>query len=209
MAAIDLTRPDGPPLILASASPARARLLRAAGVPVDQRPAAVDEAAVKEALQAERTPPDDGAVTLAVLKAARVAAQAPPDALVIGADQVLTCEGRWYDKPGSRSEARNQLCSLAGRRHELWTAAVVFQGEERLWHHVAEGRLWMRPLSDAFIDVYLGAAGEAVLNSVGAYHLEGPGAQLFARVQGDAFAIQGLPLLQLLEFLRVRGALPV
>lgn len=200
-------QPGAPPLILASGSAARARLLAAAGVTVTCRPPAVDEMAVKEALQAEGSPPDQGAVALAALKAARIAAQAPPEALVIGADQVLISEGRWHDKPASRSEAGTQLQALAGRHHELWSAAVVFQGEERVWHHVAAARLWMRPLSDAFIEAYLDMVGEAVLETVGAYHLEGLGAQLFARVQGDPFVIQGLPLLPLLEFLRVRGAL--
>lgn len=193
-------------IVLASASPARASLLRAAGLEVEQRPAAVDETAIKEALHADAVAPADAAVALAELKAGRVAANAPGD-LVLGADQILTCEARWFDKPSDLAEARAQLAALAGRRHELWTAAVAFRDGTRIWHQVTETRLWMRPCSAAFLDRYLEAVGEAALTSVGAYQVEGLGAQLFARIEGDHFAILGLPLLGALEFLRVQGVL--
>lgn len=196
-----------PPLILASASPTRARLLAAAGLIIECRPAAVDETEVKRALSAEGVSAPDAAVALAELKAQRVAQLAPPEAIVLGADQVLTCEGRWFDKPADRAAARAQLGLLAGRRHELATAVVAFRERARVWHHVAVPRLWMRPCSDAFLDAYLSAAGDAALASVGAYQIEGPGAQLLARVEGDQFAIQGLPLLEVLEFLRAQGVL--
>jgi septum formation protein len=202
-----LQRAEAAPLILASASATRARLLEAAGVIIRRRPANIDESAVKEALQADGIAAGDAAVALAELKAQRVAAQAPYDAIVLGADQILTCEGRWFDKPVDAREARSQLQALTRRRHELWTAAVAFRNGERVWHRLATARLWMRPCSDAFIDAYLAALGPDALSSVGSYQIEGPGAQLFARIEGDHFAIQGLPLLEVLEFLRVQGVL--
>jgi len=202
-----LQRNAAPPVILASASPTRARLLAAAGVAFERRPAAVDEAEVKRALAAEGVSAPDAAVALAELKAQRVAQLAPPEAIVLGADQILACEGRWFDKPEGRADASAQLGLLAGRRHELATAVVAFRERARVWHHVAVPRLWMRPCSEMFLDAYLDAEGDAVLGSVGAYRIEGLGAQLFARIEGDRFAIEGLPLLELLEFLRDQGVL--
>jgi septum formation protein len=202
-----LQRNAAPPVILASASPTRARLLAAAGLAFERRPAAVDEAEVKRALAAEGVSAPEAAVALAELKAQQVAQLAPPEAIVLGADQILACEGRWLDKPEGRAGARAQLGLLAGRRHELATAVVAFRERARVWHHVAVPRLWMRPCSDAFLDAYVDAAGDALLGSVGAYQIEGLGAQLFARIEGDRFAIEGLPLLELLEFLRDQGVL--
>jgi septum formation protein len=193
-------------LILASASPARAAMLAAAGVRAEQRPAAVDEADMKEALRADGVAPGDAALALAELKARRIVSQAP-GSLAIGADQILTCEGQWFDKPRDLAEARAQLAALAGRRHELWTAAIVIRDDARLWHEIAQARLWLRPCSDAFLDAYLDAVGDLALGSVGAYQIEGLGAQLFARIEGDRFAILGLPLIGLLECLRVQGVL--
>jgi septum formation protein len=148
----------------------------------------------------------DAALALAELKARRIAGQAPA-ALVLGADQILTCEGRWFDKPRDRAEARAQLQALSGKRHELWTAAIVVRDDARIWHHIAQARLWLRPCSDAFLDTYLDTVGDLTLQSVGAYQIEGPGAQLFTRIEGDRFAILGLPLLELLECLRVQDVL--
>jgi septum formation protein len=193
-------------LVLASASAARAAMLAAAGVPFEQHPAAVDETEIKEALRADGVAPGDAALALAELKARRVASGSPAD-LVLGADQILTCEGQWFDKPRDLAEARAQLASLAGRRHELWTAAIVIRDDARLWHEIAQARLWLRPCSDAFFDAYLDAVGDRALGSVGAYQIEGLGVQLFARVDGDRFAILGLPLIGLLECLRVQGVL--
>jgi septum formation protein len=195
-----------PQVVLASASPTRAHLLRAAGVPFEQRPAAVDEAALKEALHAEGVTADAAAVALAELKAQRIASQMP-DAIVLGADQILVCANRWFDKAADRAAARAQLSALAGRWHALPTAAVAFRGGARVWHHVTVPRLWLRACSAAFLDAYLDALGEAGFASVGVYQIEGLGAQLVARIQGDHFAVLGLPLLELLEFLRAQGVL--
>ena len=198
---------DAPPVVLASGSRTRARMLEAAGVAVSRLPAAVDESAIRAALQAEGVVAGDAAVALAELKVQRIATQVPLQAVALGADQILTCEGRWFEKPDGPGPARAQLAALAGRRHELWTAVVAFRDDVRVWHHVASARLWMRPCSPAFIDAYLTALGEDAFQSVGAYQVEGLGAQLFSRIEGDAFAIQGLPLLEVLEFLRIQGVL--
>lgn len=196
-----------PRLILASASGARRGLLSAAGLRFAAEAAAVDEAAIKEAAQAEGIPPADAALMLADAKAERIARR-QPDALVIGCDQLLVCEGQWFDKPADVAAARAQLQHLRGRAHELVTAVVCHRHGGRVWQHVAVPRLVMRAFSDAFLDAYLAAEAEHVTQSVGAYRLEGPGIQLFERVQGDHAAILGLPLLPLLGFLRQHGVLP-
>jgi septum formation protein len=193
-----------PPLILASASTARAALLRAAGIAFSVEAAAVDEAEIKAAFEAERRPAADCANALAEAKAARIARR-HPGALVIGADQMLVCDGAWFDKPADRAAARLQLLALRGKPHELVSAICVLRDGERLWHVVERSTLVMRPFSDAFLDHYLAASGDDVLGSVGAYRLEGLGVQLFARIEGSHFAILGLPLLPLLDFLRGHG----
>ena len=130
-----------------------------------------------------------------------------PGALVIGADQMLDCEGVWFDKPTGRDGAREQLKALRGRTHRLVSCAVIVRDGERIWHQIDRARLTMRNFSDAFLDEYLDSAGDDVLHSVGAYQLEGLGAQLFHRVDGDFFTILGLPLLPVLGFLRVHGVI--
>jgi septum formation protein len=195
-----------PALILASASTARRAVLQGVGLRFETRVAGVDEAAIKEAAQAEGIPAEDAALMLADAKAERIAVQAP-DALVIGADQLLVCEGAWFDKPPDMAAARAHLQRLRGRQHELVTALVCHRGGQRIWQHVAKPRLTMRDFSDAFLEAYLAAEGEALLSSVGAYRLEGHGAQLFDRIEGDQPAILGMPLLPLLGFLRQHGVL--
>ncbi len=195
-----------PRLVLASASATRRALLDAAGLRFEAIASAVDEAAIKESAQAEGLPPEDAALLLADAKAMRIARR-DPDALVIGADQLLVCAGRWYDKPPDIATARAQLSALRGREHALVTACVCWRHGTRIWQEVAAPRLTMREFSDEFLDAYLTAEGDRVTSSVGAYRLEGLGAHLFARIQGEHAAILGLPLLALLGFLRQHGVL--
>ncbi|HYD71951.1 MAG TPA: Maf family nucleotide pyrophosphatase [Candidatus Binatia bacterium] len=190
-------------LILASGSPARRRLLEAAGIAFELDGPRIDEEAAKARLRAEGATPRDQAVALAELKALSVSARR--DGFVIGADQMLAFEGRAFDKPKSASEAREHLLRLRGRTHELITAAVVAVGDTVIWRHVDTPRLTMRAFSDTFLEDYLERAGDNVLMSVGAYQIEGLGAQLFERVEGDYFSILGLQLLPLLAFLREQG----
>ena len=191
-------------VVLASASASRRALLSAAGVDVLVDPAHVDEAALKASLAAEGASPAAIAEALAELKAARVSAR-QAGRLVIGCDQILECGGRSFDKPTDLAAARHQLQDLRGRPHSLYSAAVALRDGARLWHHVGRADLSMRQFSDSFLDFYLAAAGSAATASVGAYQLEGLGAQLFDRIEGDYFTILGLPLLPLLEFLRGQG----
>ena len=193
-------------LILASASPTRASLLATAGVEVRVEPAAVDEGAVKQTYRAKGHAAVECALALAEAKARRVAGR-HDRAFVIGADQILVCDGLWFDKPSDLGAARAQLKALRGRTHELATAVCVVQNRTRIWHTVKQPHLLMREFSDLFLDNYLAMEEAAVLGTVGAYRLEGRGLQLFERVEGDYFAILGLPLLELLGFLRERGQL--
>lgn len=199
------TSPDV--LVLASASAARARLLRQAGVPFLQDPAEIDESAVKAALRREGADASKAALDLARRKAAAVCLR-HPGRLVLGADQLLDCAGEWLDKPGAPAQARAQLLRLAGRKHQLATAVVLLRDGKVAWSHVETPAVTVRTLSPGLVDAYLSAAGEEVLASVGAYQIEGLGAQLIERLEGDVFAVLGLPLLPLLSALRREGVLP-
>jgi len=192
------------PLVLASASAVRRTLLEAAGIPVEARPAHIDERAIEAA--APSGDPSAVAALLAREKALRVAADAP-GRLVVGADQTLALGRHRFDKPADRAAARAQLQALAGRTHELHAAIAVARNGNVLFEHVGVARLTMRALSEAFLERYLDAAGAAVTASVGAYQLEGLGVHLFDRIDGDHFTILGLPLLPLLAYLRAEGSL--
>jgi septum formation protein len=193
-------------LILASASAARRRLLEAAGLAFEVDLPRVDEEGVKASLRAQGLTPRDQADALAELKALSVSRRR--SGFVIGADQMLALEGETLDKPKDAGEAREHLLRLRGRAHELVTAAVVAREGVAIWRHIDTPKLKMRAFSEAFLDDYLEQAGEAALHSVGAYQLEGLGAQLFERVEGDYFSVLGLPLLPLLAFLRQHGIAP-
>lgn len=195
-------------LVLASASPSRAALLSAAGLSFETRPAHLDEAAMRQALSANGQGPEpvDVAEILASAKAQTVS-EARPSALVIGGDQVLALDGEILAKPANMDEARATLLKLRGKTHHLHAAVCVARGGEILWTHTDTAALTMRALSPKFIGIYLAAAGENVLSSVGAYQLESLGVHLFADIRGDYFTILGLPLLPLLDCLRREGAI--
>lgn len=193
-------------LILASQSLSRRALLEGAGLDFETMPSAVDEAAIKESAQAEGLSPGDTATLLADAKAARIARR-HPEATIIGADQILVCEGTWFDKPADLSAAREHLQRLRNKPHELVTAVVVWRNGQRAWHHVATPRLTMRDFSDAFLDAYLAREGAFVTQSVGAYRLEGLGVQLMRDIRGEHTAILGLPLLPFLGYLRDSGVI--
>lgn len=194
-------------LILASQSLSRRALLEGAGLTFETMPAAVDEAAIKESARAEGVSAADTAILLADAKAARIARR-HPDATIIGADQLLVCEGEWFDKPEDLAAARTHLHKLRNRAHELVTAVVVWRNGQRAWHHLATPRLAMRDFSEAFLDEYLAREGAFVTQSVGAYRLEGMGIQLMRDIRGEHTAILGLPLLPLLAYLRDAGVVP-
>jgi septum formation protein len=166
----------------------------------------VDEEALKAALLAEERPARDIADALAEMKAARVSGKRP-EALVLGCDQTLSCEGRLFAKPATPQDARAQIATLMDRTHMLHSAAVLYQNGEPVWRHVAEARLTMGRLSDGWVEGYLARNWEAVRQSVGGYRIEEEGVRLFSRIEGDHFTILGLPLLPLLSFLSIRGTL--
>jgi septum formation protein len=194
------------PVVLASNSASRAALLRGAGVVFEVVGAGVDEAAMKTALLAKGAGPREVALHLADAKALKVSA-ARPDALVIGADQTLDLDGELFDKAEDLPEARERLMALRGKTHQLHSALTVADAGVATWRCVESPSLTMRDVSDAYLDGYLARGGEMLLGSVGCYLLEGEGAQLFDRIEGDYFAVLGLPLLPLLAVLREKGAL--
>lgn len=190
-------------LILASKSAARRAVLDGAGVPYEARVSGVDEDAVKTAMLAEGAGPRDVADALAELKAVKISRGT--DAFVIGSDQTLDLEGRLYDKAETLEAARERLRLLRGRTHRLHSAVVVAKDGAPIWREVVTASLTMRTFTDAFLEDYLATEGPQALGSVGCYRLEGPGAQLFSRIEGDYFAILGLPLMGLLDLLRRHG----
>ncbi len=207
-----LANADGAPVVLASQSRVRAQLLEGAAIPFATMPAHIDEYMVKQSLAAENAPPKHVAETLAELKAIKVSnavlSRGATGTFVIGADQVLECNGVLFDKPVDMDHAHAHLKALSGKLHRLWSAVVIAKDGTPIWRKIAHASLTMRPLSDQMISHYLEVAGDVVLTSCGAYQVEGPGIQLFAHIEGDQSTIQGLPLLPLLDFLRVNNVLP-
>jgi len=193
-------------IILASASQSRAALLAGAGIDVLIEPADIDESSVKDDGLRTQASADTVAALLARQKAQKISA-AHPNAFVIGADQMLDCGGKWLDKPNSLTAAGDTLRLLRGKSHELVASvSVVHEGKE-IWALTDRAKLLMRDFSDDFLDTYLSNVGDDVMLSVGAYQLEGVGAQLFERIDGDYFTVLGLPLLPLLGFLRDRNVI--
>lgn len=194
-------------IILASSSDIRAQLLRNAGVICEVIPARIDEDSVKRALEAEGAPPRDIADTLAEMKA-RKTAEKGAGGLVLGCDQVLSFKGKVYSKPETIEAARAQLIELRGETHQLLSAAVIYEDLKPVWRHVGVARLSMRDFSDSYLDEYLDRNWDSIRWSVGGYKIEEEGIRLFRMIHGDTFTIQGLPLLELLSYLMLRGTLP-
>ncbi|WP_243430078.1 Maf family protein [Acetobacter sacchari] len=198
-----------PEIFLASGSSARRSILAAAGLGFRWRAAVVDEAFYKTKARAMGQDADAAALALAEAKAEAVGTS--PDvsrlSLIIGADQMLSCEGRWFDKPTDLEDARNQLQYLRGRTHLLHSAVTLWRDGEIIWRHIQHASMTMRTFSDAFLEGYLEQEADACLSCVGAYRVEGPGIQLFEAITGDQSTILGLPMLPLLGALRRCGAI--
>lgn len=190
-------------LTLASGSAIRATLLRNAGLEIAVQPARIDEDSLRESLAAEGASAHDQADALAEHKALKVARRMP-EGLVLGCDQILECDGRIHTKPETPDDARAQLDALRDRTHRLHTAAVLYAQGQPVWRHVSTPRLTMRAFSDAFRDAYVTAHWDDIRHCVGCYQIEGAGIRLFSQIEGDLFAIQGLPLLELLTILTQR-----
>ncbi len=194
-------------LILASGSDARAEMLRRAGVAFDITPARIDEDAITAGLEAASADPRDVADALAEAKARKVAAR-HPEALVLGADQVLEFEGRILPRPDTKETAVRHLMSMRGADHKLHSAAVIYEGTRPVWRHIGQARLRMRVSSNAWIADYVGRNWDHVRCFAGAYRIEDEGVRLFSRIDGDHFVVLGLPLLEVLSYLTMRGTLP-
>jgi septum formation protein len=191
-------------LILASTSPIRGTLLANAGVPYAALAPEVDEGIIKQSFSGT----DDGLASALAEAKALSGSRQRMDALVIGSDSVLSVDGRRFSKPGGRKEAAEHLRFFSGRVMELTSAVILAEGGQSVWRHAETARLQVRPLSDAYIESYLGMDWPEVSYCVGVFRVEGPGVQLFDGIGGDHFTVLGLPLLPLLRELRQRGVLP-
>ncbi len=195
-----------PDIILASSSEIRATLLRNAGLDVTVQPPRVDEDAMKRTFETDGISPRDSADFLADAKARKVASRIE-SGLVLGCDQILELDGVMLSKPESEADALSQLRTLRGTTHRLWSAAVVYENGEAVWRHVGRADLTMRASSDAYLEEYVERNWQSIRHSVGAYKLEEEGVRLFTQIRGDYFIILGLPLLEILSWLTLRGTL--
>lgn len=195
-----------PNLILASRSQIRAEMLRRNGVAFEAVPANVDEDLIKTTMCSEGIKPRDIADALAEAKARKVAGKHPAS-MVIGSDQVLDFEGRLISKPETPQEALEQLKSMRGKQHSIFSAAVVYEDGKPVWRHVGHVRLFMHSSSDGWLDEYVDRNWESIQHSVGAYKLEEEGARLFSKIEGDHFNVLGMPLLELLSYLALKGTI--
>lgn len=193
-------------LILASASSSRQSMLQNAGISFESAPVRIDEDAIRQSLVVEGASPRDIADALAEFKARKGAEKRPED-IVLGSDQILALKGKIFSKPANKAEAADHLRALSGQTHHLYSAAVIYEGAKPIWRTVGSARLSMHSLTDAEIDGYLDKAWPEVSGCVGAYQAEALGGQLFSRIDGDWFSVLGLPLLQLISYLRTRGML--
>ena len=191
-------------LVLASLSETRRNMLTSADLEYTAVASPVDEDALRMAGQAEGVTTPDMATALAEAKAARASLQYP-DAFVIGADQLLDCDGEWFGKPETMGEAKDTLSKLQGKTHYLVTAAVIMHGGQRIWHQCSHPSVSIRSLDEKEIDTYLKTCGEAIFTTPGCYQIEKTGSQIISRIDGCPYSILGLPLLEMLSFLREHG----
>jgi len=194
------------PLVLASGSSVRAQMLRRANVEFEVSVPHVDEEALKQSMIAEHAPPRDIADALAEMKARKIG-EKRPEAWVIGCDQVLEFKGQLISKPTSREQARDQLAMMRSQQHKLFSAAVIYENDRPVWRHVGQVRLHMRAVSNGYLTQYVDRNWDSIRHCAGAYMVESEGIRLFERIDGDYFNVLGMPLLEMLNFMALRGVI--